>query len=85
MLVENKVVLENILTLTKSLVTLYLNATVESSNESVRNVFNNGLIETLEMQDELYQNMKNDGMYTVENISSSAIKKAMKKLTKDEA
>lgn len=85
MLVENKVIYENILTLTKSLVTLYLNATVESSNEGVRNVFNNGLIETLEMQDEIYQNMKDDGMYTIENVSSSAIKKIYKKLTKDEA
>ncbi len=81
---ENKIVLENILTLTKSLVTLYKDATVESANESVRNVYNNGLIEVLEMQDELYQNMKSDGIYNVENLSSSALKKAHKKLTKDE-
>lgn len=84
MSVENKVILENILTLTKSLVTLYLDATVESSNESVRNIFNNGLTQSLEMQDEIYQNMKNDGMYNVENVSSSCVKKVYKKLTKGE-
>lgn len=81
---ENKTILENMLTLTKSLVTLYKDATLESANESVRNVFNNGLVSVLEMQDELYQNMKDDGIYTVENLSSSALKKAHKKLTKDE-
>lgn len=81
---ENKTILENILTLTKSLITLYENATVESSNEDVRNVFNNGLTKSLEMQDEIYQNMKSDGMYDVENVSGSVVKKAYKKLTKDE-
>lgn len=81
---ENKIILENVLTLTKSLTTLYLYATIESSNESVRNVYNNGLIEALSMQDEIYQNMKDDGIYSVENINASAIKKVLKKLTKDE-
>ena len=34
-----KCLYENILTLTKSLTTLYLNGTIESSNEDVRKVF----------------------------------------------
>lgn len=82
---NNKVILENALTLTKSLCMLYINAMVESSNESVRSFFDNGLNETLEMQDEIYQNMKDDGYYQVGNVKSSEVKKIYDKLTKDEA
>ncbi|MCX4249528.1 MAG: spore coat protein [Bacilli bacterium] len=82
---NNKIVLENILNLTKSLTSLYMYSTIESSNETSRSVFHQGLLDNLEMQDEIYQNMKDDGMYTIENVSSSAIKKIYKKLTKDEA
>lgn len=82
---NNKIVLENILNLTKSLTSLYMCSTIESSNETSRSVFHQGLLDNLEMQDEIYQNMKDDGMYTIENVSSSAIKKIYKKLTKDEA
>ena len=55
-----KCLYENILTLTKSLTTLYLNGTIESSNEDVRKVFDNGLAENLKLHDELYQAMKED-------------------------
>lgn len=82
---DNKTVLENILNLTKSLTTLYMYSTIESSNEGSREVFHQGLLDNLEMQDEIYQNMKDDGMYTIENVASSAVKKVYKKLTKDEA
>ena len=48
--VNNKTYLENALTLTKSLSMLYINATIESSNEETRAVFHNGLLVNLEMQ-----------------------------------
>lgn len=83
--VNNKIYLENALTLTKSLSMLYINATIESSNEETRAVFYNGLLVNLEMQDDIYQNMKDDGYYNPENIKTSEIKKALKKLTKDES
>lgn len=85
MLVNNKVILESVLTLTKSLNMLYINAAIESSNEEPRAVFENGLDMSLEMQDELYQNMKSDGYYEVSNVKSSEIKKIYKKLTKDQS
>lgn len=71
---------ENVLTLTKSLVTLYINGTVESSNEKVRTLLEDGLTEVLELQDEIYQMMKTDGFYTVEDLKESDIKKVYKKL-----
>ena len=82
MRVNNKTYLENALTLTKSM--LYINATIESSNEETRAVFHNGLLVNLKMQDEIYQNMKDDKYYNPENIKTSEIKKTLKKLTKDE-
>lgn len=74
---------ENLLTLTKSLVTLYLNATVESSNKDVRKCFEDGLSEVLVLQDEIYQTMMEDGFYTVENVKDTEIKKVWDKLCKD--
>lgn len=75
---------ENILTLQKSLCTLYINGTIESSNEVVRKVFSNGLDESLMLQDELYQSMKEDGFYTVENLNKTDIKKIETKLKGNE-
>lgn len=78
-----KCLYENILTLTKSLTTLYLNGTIESSNEDVRKVFDNGLAENLKLQDELYQAMKEDEFYTVQNEKESDVKKVFDKLNKE--
>ena len=75
---------ENLLTLTKSLCTLYITGTIESSNEHVRKVMGTGLDEMLELQDELYQSMKADGFYSVENLKESDICKVYKKLKESE-
>lgn len=75
---------ENILTLTKSLVTLYINGTIESSNGKVRTCLLNGLDEMLMLQDQIYQTMKDDGMYQVENLKESDILKVYNKLKKDD-
>ncbi len=72
--------LENVLTLTKSLITLYETGAVESSNKKVRDLMEQGLKECLDMQDTLYQSMKDDGMYTVENVAESVVKKTYTKL-----
>ena len=77
--------LENILTLTKSLVMLYINAVVESTNENVRSLFYDGLVATLEMQNEIYQAMKNDEYYQVCNVKESDIKNLYNKLIKNES
>ncbi len=82
---NNKTILECVLTLTKSLNSLYLDATVESSNPDVRKLYQDGLKNTLAMQDEIYQAMKSDGMYDVANVKESEIKKIYNKLIKDES
>lgn len=81
---SNKVILENILTLTKSLGTLYLNGTIEASNKDTRKLMEKGLQETLCMQEEIYQMMVDDGYYQVCNVKPTEIEKLYSKLTKDQ-
>lgn len=81
---SNKVIFENVLTLTKSLGTLYLNGTIEASNKDVRKMMEKGLQETLCMQEEIYQMMVDDGYYQVCNVKPTEIEKLYSKLTKDQ-
>lgn len=81
---EEKCRLENILTLTKSLTMIYINGVIESSNEKTRKVMLDGLDNSLDLQDELYQSMKENGYYQVCNVESKEINKTLSKLTKDE-
>ena len=64
---------ENVLTLTKSLATLYLTGATECANESVRKVLINGLDEILILQDDIYQTMSEDGFYTVEKLNKQEL------------
>lgn len=75
--------LTNYLTLTKSLVMLYTNAVVESSNKNVRKLMLDGLDYSLEMQEDLYQAMVSIGYYKVEDVSNTEIDKTCKKLSQD--
>ena len=79
----DKYTLENVLTLTKSLVNLYADGTVESSNKKVRNLMEDGLSDALNMQDTIYQTMKDDGFYSVSDVKTSEIEKLYTKLKGD--
>lgn len=81
---NNKVIFENVLTLTKSLNTLYLNGTIEASNKDVRKIMEKGLQETLSMQEEIYQMMVDDGYYQVCNVKATEIEKLHTKLTENQ-
>ena len=56
---------------------------IEGSTGAVRIVFDNGLAENLKLQDELYQAMKEDEFYTVQNEKESDVKKVFDKLNKE--
>lgn len=82
---NDKCLLENILTLTKSLATLYINAAIESANTKVNEVMENGLARSLELQQSLYLMMSEDGYYQITNVNAPAIKKVLTKINKDES
>lgn len=81
---NDKLILENALTLTKSLAMLYVNATIESSNKKVTDCMNKGLNDVLNIQQKLYQEMSNDGFYQITNLNKPEIAKILNKLTANE-
>lgn len=80
---ENKLILENILTLTKSLCMLYINGEIESANKDTRNFMEDGLKENLKLQEELFNLMMNNNMYNISNLSKKILKESLKKITQE--
>jgi spore coat protein CotF len=72
--------MNNYLLILKSTIEVYIHGTLESSNEDVRKVLNDGLNETLKHQSRTYNEMVNYGWYKVENVNSQNICKCYKKV-----
>lgn len=83
MMLENKYYMENILTLTKSLITISLNGTIESSNKNVRKVFDESLKTLLSLQEKLFDELKEKKIYKIENVNEKDIKKKYIQLKND--
>lgn len=71
---------ERYLLILKSSVEVYVHGTLESSNEGVRKVLKQGLDETLEHQNRVYQKMCDCGWYCVSNVKISSIKQIYQSL-----
>lgn len=82
-MLENKYYMENILTLTKSLITISLNGTIESSNKNVRKVFDKSLKTLLSLQEKLFDELKEKKIYKIENVNEKDIKKKYIQLKND--
>ena len=54
MLMKDKYIFENILSLTKSLIIISVNGTIESSNPKIKSFFNASLDELLKMQKDIF-------------------------------
>lgn len=79
---NEKIYLENILVLTKSLVNLYMYGTVESCNKNVRKLLEKKLNSTLDLQKNLFNYMQDAGFYKLDNVKESEIKKLLNKICK---
>lgn len=79
----DKEILETLLSLSKSIIKLYSDASIESSNKKVSSAMSDGLNKTLGLQQELYGQMSEDCFYQVQNVNQSEITKTLKKLTQD--
>ena len=75
---EEKLMMSNVLTNLKSLCGLLMNATIESPNnwESLKTTLNN----YIELQNEVYKAMTNEGWYQIENVDASKIEQLKQKL-----
>ena len=80
---NDKEIICNYLSILKSNIEVYVHGTIESFNQSIRDLINNGLQFTLDHQASTFDEMINNNMYKVENISSSEVCKCYKKIKKE--
>ena len=77
---NDQIIMENYLLLLKSTMEVFVHGTLESSNESIRNLLKSGLDETVKCQANTYDLMSEYGWYKVNNVASKVIKDTLKKL-----
>lgn len=77
---NDQILMENYLLLLKSTIEVYVHGTLESSNESIRNLLKSGLDETVKNQASTYDLMTEYGYYKVNNVATKSIKDTLNKL-----
>lgn len=76
---NDKALMEDLLTTVKSQCDLFLHATVESSTPNIHDIFNNALFECLRMQNEIYNKMSENGWYPKQNVEMQKIQQLEQK------
>ena len=76
---DNKTMLEGILWDLKCLSDLFMHGSIESGTPSLHKTFKDALNEVLTLQNELYNLMSEEGMYTVSNVAETKITKTKNK------
>lgn len=77
---KDKDIMNEILTMSKASADLYLHGTIEASNPNVHQAFNSALQETLQIQNETYKMMEQNGWYKTENVPTQKIEQTKQKL-----
>ena len=76
---NEKELLDEMLSLTKGCCDLYMHGTIESSTDHVHATFQNALNETLDMQNCIYSTMENKGWYKTTPVEQQKIDQAKQK------
>ena len=79
---NDKLLMENYLLVLKSTMEVYVHGTLESSNQTVREILKCGLDDTAKHQSRTYDEMTNYGWYTVNNVKASVIKQTLSQINK---
>lgn len=74
---NDELLMNNYLMNLKSTIEVYIHGTLESSNESVRNILKQGLDETLKHQEKVYDKMTEYEWYIIDNVNPSEIEKKL--------
>ncbi len=77
---NDQLLMDNYLLILKSTVEVYVHGTLESSNESIRDLLKAGLDNTMSNQRDTYEEMTNYGWYTITNVKENDIKKVLNKV-----
>ena len=78
---DDKNLMENILLLEKGVCDLFMHGTIESSTQSVHQVFNTALNDALCMQDTIYDKMAAKGWYPTQNADQQQINQVKSKFS----
>ena len=76
---DDKNLMEGILLLEKGVCDLYMHGTIESSTQNVHAAFDEALEESLCMQNEIYNQMSQQGWYPMEQAPQQQIDKVRNK------
>ena len=76
---DKKTMLEGILWDLKCLSDLFMHGSIESATPSLHKTFKDALNEVLTLQNELYNLMSEEGMYSVSNVAETKITKTKNK------
>lgn len=76
---QDKEILENELSLIKGVCDLYMHGTIESSTKEVHDTFKCALNETLDIQNRIYNLMKDKGWYETCNANITEVNKLKSK------
>lgn len=77
---NDRILMDNYLLVLKSTVEVYVHGTLESSNQSIRELLKAGLDNTMEHQADTYDMMTTYGWYKINNVKTSDIKKSLNKV-----
>ena len=77
---NDRLLMENYLLVLKSTVEVYVHGTLESSNESVRNLLKECLNNTMSSQADTYDLMSERNWYQVSNVMPQKIKQTLTKI-----
>lgn len=76
---NDKILMDDILTTTKAQCDLFLHGTIESSTPEVHEAFNNSLFEFLRIQNEVYAKMSARNWYPSENAPMNKVQQVEQK------
>lgn len=76
---DDRVIMDNILSVIKGNCDLFMHGTIESSTPNVHQAFKSSLDETLQVQNEVYNQMSQRGWYTTEQAEQQKISQAKQK------
>ena len=78
---EDRAIMDSILTATKSACDLMMHGTIESSTPAVHSAFKMSLNECLAMQNEIYAKMSEKGWYTTQQAEQQKVDQAKQKFS----
>ncbi len=78
---EDKVIMDNILSATKGVCDLFMHGAIESSTANVHSTFKTSLDDCLEMQNEIYTKMSAKGWYPTQQAEQQKVDAAKQKFS----